>query len=205
VDVRLYAQVNVQFEEEFRGIWACEISMHNLSQPNRMRPCENEYDDIVNNILAKFKYTGTEFRTIEYIGHLNPCRQSSKTVSTAYINVPYITCRLKFFLFFTGPTAPLSPGLWFSFMIILQTVGLLGRVISSSKGLYLNTGQHKHRINTYTHQTSMLCVGFESTIPASERAKTVHALDRSDTVTGKILSYLHIFQVSFCMIFSSPP
>jgi hypothetical protein len=28
-------------------------------------------------------------------------------------------------------------------MIILQTVGLLGRVISSSKGLYLNTGQHK--------------------------------------------------------------
>jgi hypothetical protein len=30
----------------------------------------------------------------------------------------------------------------------------------------------KHRINTYTYQTSMLCVGFEPTIPASERAKT---------------------------------
>jgi hypothetical protein len=30
----------------------------------------------------------------------------------------------------------------------LQTVGLLGRVISLSQGLYLNTGQHKHRINT---------------------------------------------------------
>jgi hypothetical protein len=27
-------------------------------------------------------------------------------------------------------------------------------------------------------------VGFESTIPASEWAKTVHALDRSATVTG---------------------
>jgi hypothetical protein len=26
--------------------------------------------------------------------------------------------------------------------------------------------------------------GFEPTIPASERAKTVHALDRSATVTG---------------------
>jgi hypothetical protein len=26
--------------------------------------------------------------------------------------------------------------------------GLLGRLISSSQGLYLNTGQHKHRINT---------------------------------------------------------
>jgi hypothetical protein len=28
-------------------------------------------------------------------------------------------------------------------------------------------------------------VGFEPTIPASERAKTVHALDRSTTVTGR--------------------
>jgi hypothetical protein len=29
----------------------------------------------------------------------------------------------------------------------------------------------------------MPCVGFEPPIPASERAKTVHALDRSATVT----------------------
>jgi hypothetical protein len=47
----------------------------------------------------------------------------------------------------------------------------------------------KHRTiqtqNKYTHQTSMPCVGFEPTIPASERAKTLHALDRSATVTGK--------------------
>jgi hypothetical protein len=33
----------------------------------------------------------------------------------------------------------------------------------------------------------MPCVGFEPTIPASERAKTVRALDRSVTVTGKSL------------------
>jgi hypothetical protein len=72
----------------------------------------------------------------------------------------------------------------FSSMIILQTLGLLGRVISPSQGLYLNTGQHKHRINTYTYQTSIPCVGFEPTIPASERTKTLHALDRSATVTG---------------------
>jgi hypothetical protein len=32
----------------------------------------------------------------------------------------------------------------------------------------------------------MPCVGFEPTIPVSERAKTVHALDRSATVTGLI-------------------
>jgi hypothetical protein len=46
----------------------------------------------------------------------------------------------------------------------------------------------KHRTrqtqNKHSHQTSMPCVGFEPTIPASERAKTVHALERSTTVTG---------------------
>jgi hypothetical protein len=57
-------------------------------------------------------------------------------------------------------------------------------VISSSQDLCLNTGQHKHRINIYTYQTSMSYVGFETTNPASERAKTVHVLDRSATVTG---------------------
>jgi hypothetical protein len=67
---------------------------------------------------------------------------------------------------------------------ISQTVGLLDRVISPSQGLYLNSGQHKRRINAYTHQSSMAWVGFEPTIPASERAKTVHALDRAATVTG---------------------
>jgi hypothetical protein len=36
-----------------------------------------------------------------------------------------------------------------------QTVGLLGRVIRPSQGRYLNTGQHKQRINAYTHQISM--------------------------------------------------
>jgi hypothetical protein len=65
-----------------------------------------------------------------------------------------------------------------------QTVGLLGRVISSSQGRYLNTGKHKHRINAYTHETSMPQVGFEPQIPVSQRAKTFHALDRAATVTG---------------------
>jgi hypothetical protein len=32
----------------------------------------------------------------------------------------------------------------------------------------------------------MLCVEFESTVPASDQAKTVHALDRSATVTGNV-------------------
>jgi hypothetical protein len=73
---------------------------------------------------------------------------------------------------------------FFSFMIILQTIGLLGRVISPSQGLYLNKGQHKHRLNTYTYQISTPCVGFEPTISASERRKTVHALDQCFSTAG---------------------
>jgi hypothetical protein len=38
-------------------------------------------------------------------------------------------------------------------------------------------------------------VEFEPTVPASERAKTVHALDRSATVTGHTDKYGHIRQL----------
>jgi hypothetical protein len=65
-----------------------------------------------------------------------------------------------------------------------RTIGLLGRVFNPSQGLYLNTGQHKHRISAYTYQTSMPWVGFEPTVPASEREKRVHDFDRAATVTG---------------------
>jgi hypothetical protein len=79
---------------------------------------------------------------------------------------------LSIFFFFNCFFQPIQgPGLLFSSVIILsQTVGLLGRVISPSQGCYLNTGQHKHRINAYAQQTSMPWVRFEPTIPASERA-----------------------------------
>jgi hypothetical protein len=62
-----------------------------------------------------------------------------------------------------------------------QSVGLLGREISRSQGLYLHTEQHKHRINAHTY---LLEVGLEPMIPAFERAKRVHALDRAVTVIG---------------------
>jgi hypothetical protein len=39
-------------------------------------------------------------------------------------------------------------------------------------------------------------VEFEPTVPASEQAKTVHALDRSDTVTGEpLLAWVNIMAV----------
>jgi hypothetical protein len=59
------------------------------------------------------------------------------------------------------------------FLNLRHSVGLLGRVVSPLQGRYLAQTQNKHK------QTSMPRVGFESTIPAFERAKTVHALDRA--------------------------
>jgi hypothetical protein len=72
-----------------------------------------------------------------------------------------------------------------------HSVELLGRVISSSQGLYLYTNTGK-RTCTHKHQKSIPWVGFKPTISVSEPAKTVHALDRSATVTGNfnISSYL---------------
>jgi hypothetical protein len=62
-----------------------------------------------------------------------------------------------------------------------QSVGPLGRGISQSQGRYLYPEQRKHRIKGT--QTSKPWVGFEPTIPVSERAKTVHVFDGSATVT----------------------
>jgi hypothetical protein len=84
------------------------------------------------------------------------------------------------FFFPNGSTALVGPGRYFGFLIYLRAVGLLGRVISSSQGLYLNT-QHKHR---KTHIHTIPKVGFEPAITASERSKTVHTSNRSATATG---------------------
>jgi hypothetical protein len=76
----------------------------------------------------------------------------------------------------------LGPGLFLSFvMFFTQTVRLLGWVISPSQGRYLNKGQHERRTNAHT---DMPWVGFEPTIPAFERTKTVHTLDRAAIVIG---------------------
>jgi hypothetical protein len=64
------------------------------------------------------------------------------------------------------------------FLSLRQSVGLLGQVISPSQGRYVTQTQNKRK------QTSMPREGFEPTIPASERTKTVHALDRAATVIG---------------------
>jgi hypothetical protein len=63
--------------------------------------------------------------------------------------------------FFDWLYSPCGPCSIFNFLIYSQSVGLLGRVISSSQDLSLNTGQHKHRINTFTH-TKYPCPKWDS-------------------------------------------
>jgi hypothetical protein len=72
-------------------------------------------------------------------------------------------------------------------------MGHFGRGISLSQGRYLHTDHHKHAINAHT---SMLLVEFEPTIPAFQRAKMLHTLDRAATVIGFVPpknTYFHIF------------
>jgi hypothetical protein len=85
----------------------------------------------------------------------------------------------RYNFFFHWLYSPLGPWpLLFSFMIILQTIGLLGRVINSSQGLYLSTGQHKHRTNIHA-----LC-GIRTHYPGFRASEDSTALDRSATVTS---------------------
>jgi hypothetical protein len=85
-------------------------------------------------------------------------------------------------LWLYGPL--LGLGLFFSVSwSCTQSVRLLGRGISPPQGCYLHRTTQTQNKRT---QTSMLWVGFEPTIPAFERAKTVHALDRATTLSGSI-------------------
>jgi hypothetical protein len=73
------------------------------------------------------------------------------------------------------------------FLNLRHSVGLLGRVISPSQGRYLTQTRNKHK------EPSMPRVGFQPTIPAFKRAKTVHALDRAATVMGAIYFHSYTF------------
>jgi hypothetical protein len=83
------------------------------------------------------------------------------------------------FIYYFLPLAPLlgssltywSTGLITQSLCHSQVVGLLGRVISSSQGLYLNTGQHKHRkMRTHIkHQCPRRDSNPQSRLPSDRR------------------------------------
>jgi hypothetical protein len=129
---------------------------------------------------------------LNILGTLNTARH---TVSTFIINdVSFFLMSIPLITYSYGVEVLIFFYLW----IYIQLVGLLERVIGPSQGLYLNTGQHKHRIKAHTH-TKHPCPKWDSNPRSeSERAKTVHALDRSDTVTGFVFfkSHVQIYGIS---------
>jgi hypothetical protein len=68
-----------------------------------------------------------------------------------------------------------------------QMVGLLGRVISPSQGLYLHRTTQHRKTRTNIHALS----GIRTHDPRNQPAKT-HASDRTVTVTGKLSLYIVI-------------
>jgi ABC-type nickel/cobalt efflux system permease component RcnA len=131
--------------------------------------------------------------------------------------IRYKICMYNFFFWCYSPNLGLGLPPWnslfhYGLLDLRHSVGLLGRVISSSQDLYLytNTEKRPHRhTHTHTHtrahahtrtharthtkknkhHTSIPWVWFKFTIPASEWVKTVHALVRLATVTSSVCTY----------------
>jgi hypothetical protein len=76
-----------------------------------------------------------------------------------------------------------------------QLVGLLGRVIGPTQGLYLHTEQHNTEKRRHT---SMPRASFEPAISTSERPKTVLASDRSAIETGYEIEIRDIISAPKC-------
>jgi hypothetical protein len=83
---------------------------------------------------------------------------------------------------------------FFSFLILYTVDRTLGRGISPSQGRYLHIQQHKSP-NKGT-QTFIPWVGFEPTIPAFERAKTIHALDRATNVICALINFRFRYSIN---------
>jgi hypothetical protein len=110
---------------------------------------------------------------------------------------------VPFSLWFYSPIQALATSMKLSVALQIldlgQLVGLLGRVISSSQGLYLYTNTEKRAHNTNTkHPCPEWAV--EPTVPVSTLAKTVHALDRSAAVTGTVDLFLQNLCAMRCIV-----
>jgi hypothetical protein len=94
--------------------------------------------------------------------------------------------KINMFYLYMSLQPSIGPRSRFQFLDLLRSwYDSLARGISPSQSRYLHAEQHKQ--NKYT-QISTSQVGFESTIPVFERAKTVHTLHRAATLIGITLS-----------------
>jgi hypothetical protein len=109
---------------------------------------------------------GTTAETMKMIALRNVMQRGS--VGKRLVSSPYFHSFVFFHQWLYSPL--LGPGLFFSFVIsFTQTTGLLGGVISPPQGRYLNTGQHKHRINADTDINASSGIGtHDPSVRASE-------------------------------------
>jgi hypothetical protein len=91
-------------------------------------------------------------------------------------------------LYTTTPSYAFMAG---NFTFYTKSVGLLGRGISPSQGLYLHAEQHKHRINEDIHASS----GIRTQDPSVRAGETVHALDRAEAVIGWVVDKSNLTRI----------
>jgi hypothetical protein len=106
-----------------------------------------------------------------------------------------------FFLWRYSPNWGLGLPQWnspfhFSFLYLRQSVGLFGRVISSSQGLYLYTNTEKYT-HTHTHtNTKHICPGWDSNprfrLPSERRQFMPRPLGYRDRPRKCILPPIHV-------------
>jgi hypothetical protein len=114
----------------------------------------------------------------------NPC---AIDMMPKLINVPQIICIYLIYLSMALQSFLSDLGRFFSLLILYR----VGRNPWTSDQP-LASPLPAHRITQTQNkrtQTSMSWVRFETTIPAFERAKTVHALERAATVIGALRSH----------------
>jgi hypothetical protein len=134
-------------------------------------------------------------RTLAQV-HWRPFQIMATFYRTAWLYIPEYCNDLYVYLQRDGRHFDLSIYLWlycplldlgrfFSFLL-LYTVGRTPWTRDQPVARPLPTHRTTQTQNKRT-QTSMPCVGFEPTIPAFKRAKTVHALDREATMVSVTL------------------
>jgi hypothetical protein len=97
----------------------------------------------------------------------------------------FICSQVATIYFISFPLIPYSYGVEvFRFSLDLHTIGRTPWTSDRPVARPLPKYRSTQTQNKHTHQISMPEVGLEPTIIASDRAETVHVLDRLDTVTG---------------------
>jgi hypothetical protein len=101
---------------------------------------------------------------------------------------------LLFYIHFSYTVLLRCRGFHFYLWIYTQSIELLRRVTGPSQGLYLNTGQHKHRINAHTPNSHVLSGirTYDHSVRASEDSSCLRPLgyrDRLKHILIKLTSF----------------